>query len=335
MDKLEKKFDGNIDDQKLEILLKAAFEQVKCDDKLKCETLDKIVNESAPKRKRIFANIGPYCSPGMRFVAGVVCVIVTFVSGFCFYRTPAAAICLDGDMSLRLTVNRFDKVLDVKAYNGAAQDSIDKMNDKGGNSDEFIRNLMANNKKSSAEVYIISENKKLSNSILNKFKKSATDANKVDAMAGISCQTILGDVDSPAEKNDMTYQRYELYLKMQELGIALSPSEIKDITLADMRQMINDKIEENNKEQVDNNQQVQENQGEIGSGSGIIGNDHQTSPPIIEEPELVEPDEVEPDVAQPDEVRPDVAQPNEVETDVAQPNEVEPDIVQPNEVEQM
>lgn len=279
-----------IDDRNIEILLKAAFQQVKCEDEIKTRALNKIINDETPKRKRIFANASPHFSPLMRTIAVAVCVVITFVSGVCFYATPAAAICLDGELSLRLIVNRFDRILDVQAYNVVTEDSIKNVKAKGVKSEEFLRAIMQNkeNIQENSEVYIISDNKAISDAILSKFTDdSKKEADSVDQVADITYHTVTENINSEAEKHGMTYQRYELYQKMQNLGISISMDQVKNMTLADMHDMIDEKINGNKIE------------GE--TGTGVIGNDNETAPIIGDsETEVLEPEVPEEEIVDTD-----------------------------------
>ena len=235
-----------MDDRKLEAMLIDAFDGVRCEQDLKDKTLDNIMNGQAKRRQRVVAEYNPRFSPMMKGLAAAVCCVIAVVATFGAYTTPAAAICLDGDMSMRLTVNRFDRVIDVKTYNANAKSVLSQLKNsgKGAVGKQLLKDVMAADGASDVEVYIISENEKLSGAILADVATGgptmiASSGQALVSNDGVLCQVVQTKVDSAgnadADRNKMTYQRYELYKKVQGLGLGLTEAQVRDMSLGDLR----------------------------------------------------------------------------------------------------
>ena len=291
-----------MEDKRLEGLLKDAFDGVRCEQNLKNQTLENITNGQTKRRQRIFAGANPNFSLMMRGLAAAACCVIALLTTFGVYTAPAAAICLDGDMSMRLIVNRFDRVLDVTAYNENAKSTLRNLNIrvKGNVGKQLLRDIVASDSKSDVEVYIISDNEKLSGAILADVTSDSSTHAGVSGQAhdltdGLVCQVVSTKVNgagnADADKNKMTYQRYELYKKIQVLGIGLTENQVRDMSLNDLRAKIAEaemQISASNGNGTGNDNVSGEsgaNQVEIGHGQGTINNHNSglVIPTIIED----------------------------------------------------
>ena len=330
-----------MDDKKLEVLLQDAFEGVRCDQNLKDKTLDNIMNGKAKKRQRIFADINPTFSPMMRGLAAAVCCVIAVVATFGVYSTPAAAICLDGDMSMRLLVNRFDRVLDVTAYNDNAKTALSQLKTKvkGSEGKQLLKDVMAVDAASDVEVYIISDNEKLSGAILadvatDSQVKTGSTGDTANIPNGIVCQVVPVKVDvagnADDNKNMMTYQRYQLFMKIQDLGISLTEDQVRNMSIGDLRAII---------------AEAELGSGGAGHGSGTINGDFDGGHsednilpnfpeddiyPVNPSPEATDPETETPELTDPDMPNPDTGNLPENENTSPNANQDLPGNTNPN-----
>ena len=248
-----------MDDRELRVLLNNAFDTIECDQAMKNTTLNKILENKAPKCKRAFANINPSFSPLMKGMAAVVCFIVTFVTAFGVYTTPAAAVCIEGDLSIRMEVNRFNKVLKVVPYNDKAKAALENIDSTGTDGKELLdkivnSNIDESNTKSSVEVAVVSNNEKLLNDIASTVKNKNTANTMVTSTSekkDVVCQVIPGSIKDDAEKNNMTYQRYELYKEILKLGIDISKEQAQVMSVEELRMIIASANTPSNNGQID------------------------------------------------------------------------------------
>lgn len=283
-----------MDDRQLEILIKNAFDGVRCEKDIKDATLDKIMNSQPKKHQRMFAGGSPTFSPMMRGLAAVVCCVIAFVAVFGVYTTPAAAICLDGEVSMRLVVNRFDRVLDVTAYNDRAKEALREMKSdvKGSVGKNFLKNMIETHGNGDTDVLIISENERLSGAILAKVTTDDSDKEGISMVnasvdSGIRCQVVATKVDgagnTDAEKNKMTYQRYELFKKGQVLGLGLTEEQVREMSLVNLKAMIAEA--ELNASNGINDKGASDSVDDI--GQGIIDGNHNDALDVEELPEII------------------------------------------------
>lgn len=104
--------------------LKIAFDGIRAEEKLKAKTILYLQSE-IKNRDRNFAR-----NPVRRFAAVLasVAVIVLFgVYSFNLYFTPSAYVDIDVNPSIELALNRFDRVIGIRAYNEDGKDIISSL----------------------------------------------------------------------------------------------------------------------------------------------------------------------------------------------------------------
>ena len=99
--------------------IREAFGQIKADEHLKEKTMAHVACKT-----KAFSR-GKYLNSGMeRLVALTLCLTVLLVSGGYVYSTPTMAITVDMEPSVKLGVNRFDRVVSVSTETEEAQDIV-------------------------------------------------------------------------------------------------------------------------------------------------------------------------------------------------------------------
>ena len=95
--------------------MKAAFDTVHADEELKQRTRDYLARTIYKKKRRVH--------PAVRALPALAaCLLLTLcLGGGYLYFVPTAYISVDINPSLELRVNRFDRVVDVEAYNEDGQ----------------------------------------------------------------------------------------------------------------------------------------------------------------------------------------------------------------------
>ena len=92
--------------------IRGAFDQVKADWTLKERTLAAVTARTSPRARRARVR---------RMAAALACFLLVLLGagGYLVYMTPTAAVSVEGGTTLSLSVNRFDRVVGVSAYDGA------------------------------------------------------------------------------------------------------------------------------------------------------------------------------------------------------------------------
>ncbi len=108
--------------------MRKAFDAIRAEDALKQTTLSHLkekVFDPTPKSKKIFNTLKPRFYARM-IVATSLVVLLLFVGSFSYnsYFTAYAYVDIDINPSIGLSLNQFDRVISVSAYNDEGQDIV-------------------------------------------------------------------------------------------------------------------------------------------------------------------------------------------------------------------
>lgn len=214
--------------------IKSAFDQVHAENELKDKTKDYLASklyEKETKNRTIFKNIP----------AVAVCSIVLLIGifGYFSYSTPVAAISLDINPSVELEVNMYNRIISATGYNDDGVELTEKLDIKNMsyddgvdaviNSDIVTKSIENGN---TLEVTVACSSEKKSNSIMNCLENK----NNISSDCIYQCEN-REDVET-AHSLGLSFGKYRAYLELKEVNPDITPDDIKDLTMREIRDMI-------------------------------------------------------------------------------------------------
>ncbi len=202
--------------------IKNAFSEIHADENLKNLTFGNVVNTKAKKKIPTAYKLVPIMAVFVAIIFGTV------------YFTPVSYISIDINPSIELSVNRFDRVIDVTASNEDAMNIVNSINLENLSYVDALEALSeADNfsqfNDSYTEITVISKN---SNDIIDNIK-SCNFNNQ-----NISFHTSNMEIKDKALENDVSFGKYRAYLELLEINPDVKIEDIRNLPMRAIRDMI-------------------------------------------------------------------------------------------------
>lgn len=250
--------------------IRNALDDIKATDELKSNTMDFMENEIARRKKKFFSF--------KRSAIVVYMFLLIIVGGFCgsyyVFSSPISYISIDINPSIELTLNRFDKVIDVTSYNESGGEVVQNLHLKNKYYTDVIEELLLEeklqsyiNEDSILSFTVISQNEE---AILNEIKQ-CEGYKKYNAQ----CYGQNEDNMIKAHESGLSFGKYRAYQELLKYDPNFSVDKIKDMTMREIRDIIDEHAGkasslEDIQEQNGNANQWNEN-GKKGNGRGYQG----------------------------------------------------------------
>ncbi len=229
--------------------IKKAFLEVRADESLKEQTFDRILSKNKKTKPIIY-----------KLSIAAAAVLIFFIGGI--YYTPVSYISIDINPSIELSINAFDKIVDVSATNQDGENIINSLDLKNLNYIEALETL--NNDESFidftdsyTEVTIISDN---SDEMINNITNCGFHN---ENMAFNSANV---EMKNKALESGISFGKYYAYIELLEINPNIDIEEIKNLSMKEIRDII-----ENNGELTDDNTPLggnKESENNQGQGNG-------------------------------------------------------------------
>ena len=251
MDK-EKKFEKNFRD---------AFGQIRAEDGLKAQT-KRYLSEQINKKKR-------HSFPALRAAAAAAFLFAAVsAGGVWLYLSPAAYISIDINPSLELGINRFDRVVSVESFNSDGQDLAEQLDIRYMDYSDALEELLS---EQTVEAY-------LADGAVMAVTVAGSDEEKTSQIletvetctaghTNISCHP--GDIEEmyEAHSEGLSLGKYRAYLELKALDPTFTPDDIRDLSMREIRDLIDDLKSTDTGKDEDNTGNSSENgAGNAGSG---------------------------------------------------------------------
>ena len=219
--------------------LKAAFDQVRAEEKLKERTKEYL-------SEKVYARKKKRTSPLRNFAAAAACALLVFLAGGSYlYFTPTAYISVDVNPSLELGINRFDRIISVTGYNEDGKALADSLDLKYMDYSDALEALLADQE---MEVYL-SDNADVVLTVAgNSDSQSSQILETVESCASghenIHCHS--GDTEDIHHAHDagLSFGKYQAYLTLKELNPSVTLEEVQDMTMSQIRELIQEYSQE-------------------------------------------------------------------------------------------
>jgi hypothetical protein len=220
--------------KKMKDKIQIVFDRIHAEDSLKAETKKRVNQLTNGYRRQSNRKIKP-------LAAAIACVFVLFIgiSGYYFYVTPVAAISIDINPSLELEVNRFDRVIHVQGYNTDGVQLASELELENMNYSDAINRIMENDMvvsclqiDPSVEVTLTSGSEKRMQN-MQECISAQTNLSSED----IYCSGNLEEV-TEAHEAEMSFGKYRAFLELQELNPDITVEDVRNLTMREIRNMI-------------------------------------------------------------------------------------------------
>lgn len=213
--------------------IKNAFSSIKAEEKLKKDTLDKIMlNEKSKKLSFVFK------------LAPVMLAAVLIISAS-IYFTPVIYISIDINPSILLEINSFDRVIKVSAENEDAEDIVNSINVNNLTYSKAIEDIQnseffATYSDSYTEITVISNSEKKSEEII-------CNINNCEFIGeNVYCYQAGTEIISQAAESGISVGKYRAYLEIQEVNSDIVIEDIVGLSMSAIRDLIRADDEEGN-----------------------------------------------------------------------------------------
>ena len=252
--------------------IKTAFDQIHADNSLKMNTKTFIYEKTNGYRKTTAAYPGRI----RRMAAAMACVVLVFIAigGYLAYTQPVAAISIDINPSIELKVNMFDKVIDVQGYNDDGVELLQQLDIKHMNYSDAINTVL--NTQTVAES--LEDNELLEVTITSSSEKTQEQMqqciiDKTDVSPECIYCTDNHQEVIQAHSLGLSFGKYKAYLELQEINPDISVDDIKDMTMREIREM----IQNSSSDPSDENVNADSNGNGNGNGNGAEHNSNQNT----------------------------------------------------------
>lgn len=237
--------------------IKAAFGAIRADEELKGKTRAFISQKTHDYTVRGSLNYRRLLP-----AAAVCCLALILFAGISLYFTPTARIDIDINPSIELGINRFDKVVSVNPLNDDGKKLAESLDIRFVDYDEALQKILDNKSVEAMlsdnevmTVTIIETNNAQSADILSETRSCIRD------YVNVYCHSVSTEEAAAAHELELPCGKYRAFLELRELDPDITPEEVCNMTMRQIRELIADLSGNGNNES-----------SASGSGNGHHGN---------------------------------------------------------------
>ena len=210
--------------------LKEAFDAIHAGQQLKDRTRGYVA-----EKMRNYEN--PRNHMRVSIFAAVACVFLLFIGGAWVYLTPTTAVSMDINPSIELEVNRFDRIVSVRAYNEDGEELADAVSVRFQKISEGVRAILNDERIASMlsedgfmTIAVVGENGEQSSRILSEVQACAA------GRENIQCYAARPEEVEQAHEYGFSYGKYREFLELQQLNPQITPEDIQGMTMREIRE---------------------------------------------------------------------------------------------------
>lgn len=215
--------------------IQESLEPLKADDALKQRTKTYLFQEMEKREKKHLKPLQTF-----RFAfALIACTFALTVGSVGYYliTTPVSYISVDINPSLELSLNRFDNVVDVSAYNEDGTALLAQLDLEGDSYDQAIDEIAYAAALSgyfedtySFEISVISEEEE-------KLIQGIENCSGYQKYSG-SCHGLSSEELSEAHNSNLSFGKYNAYLELKEYMPEITPEDCQQMSMRQIRDLI-------------------------------------------------------------------------------------------------
>lgn len=178
-------------------------------------------------------------APRWRALAAAACLALLVLGSGWLYLTPTARISMDINPSLELGVNRFDRVVEVRAYNPDGQELADSLRLRFSGYAQAVEEILR-----SEQVAALLERDEVME--ITVAESGGDQAKRL--LAGLEscaaghrntyCYTVDTHSAHEAHRLGLSCGKYRAFLEVQKVYPAITPEEIQGMTMREIRALL-------------------------------------------------------------------------------------------------
>ena len=234
--------------------IKNEFENILCTRQIKNSTKEFLAENIYGKKHK---------TPVMRFAVSAVCTLIAVFSaaGFGFaYSIPVAAVSVDINPSVELSVNCFDRVVSAAAYDDKSQEIIESVELKNLKYDEAVVNLLNSQALGDyvspddfVSVTVSADSNEKYRNMEECLNSSLEQCNRQG-----ECNFSDKQQAKTAKQEQISLGKYREYLKLKEANPEITVDDVRSMTMKEIRQLLGE-----------DTQQIVNGGNQYGKNSGI------------------------------------------------------------------
>lgn len=214
--------------------IKNAFDTIHADEKLKQTTRDFVLSEMEARQK-----IKKNSAGSLRFAAACCFLLLLGAFGFGTYFTPVSAVSVDINPSVELSLNCFDTVVSVHAFNDDGETLKDSLNIKYMNYIDALNTLLENEtikqymeQDESVTITVVSSQDETSRQMAEEVKSCTAGQENVYCYAANSQEV------QEAHDQGLSYGKYRAFLELQALDPTITAQDVQGLSMKEIRDWI-------------------------------------------------------------------------------------------------
>ena len=211
--------------------VKAAFDPIHADAQLKGRTRDAVLRQmhATPHQTRMV----------FRTLAAAACMVILLAGGHWLYFTPTAEISIDINPSLELSINRFDRVIGAEGRNEDGAQLLESVQVRFSDYQDAIAQIL----ESGPVAALLAEDADLTITVVG--PENAQCARMLIQIESCTagqknacCYHANASEVSDAHALGLSYGKYSAYLALQALDPSVTPEEVQEMTMREIRERI-------------------------------------------------------------------------------------------------
>lgn len=173
------------------------------------------------------------------YAAACACLLLALLGGRWLYFTPTAAISIDINPSIELSVNRFDRVIEVKGFNEDGQQLSDALDVKYKNYARAVEQILHHDSitalLSGGEVMsitVVGPDGQQSAKLLSGLETCTA------GQGNIGCYSARPEEAAAAHEAGLSCGKYRAFLQLQLLDPDITPEAVQGMTMREIWDMI-------------------------------------------------------------------------------------------------
>ena len=173
------------------------------------------------------------------YAAACACLLFLLLGGRWLYFTPTAEISMDINPSIELSVNRFDRVIAVTAFNEDGQELSRELDVKHLDYAQAVEQVLTHDSVaallSGGEVMSITvagQDAQQSAKLLSGVESCAAGRSNID------CHSARPEEAAAAHEAGLSCGKYRAFLELQRLGPDITPEDVQGMTMREIRDLI-------------------------------------------------------------------------------------------------
>lgn len=209
--------------------IRAAFDRVRADRALKERTLAAVAARTSPRARRTRVR---------RMAAALASFLLVLLGagGYLVYFTPTAAVSLEGESGLALSVNRFDRVIGVSSYGGAEEALTEGLTnlDCARAVEQVLSGGVLGSGTEPVELTVTGDDPDQSQELLERVSACAAHYENVHCSSGSSEEA------AQAQAAGLPLGKYRLFVELQALDPSVTVEDVQGMTMSELRQRLAD-----------------------------------------------------------------------------------------------